>query len=84
MVKIVVGNTLWGGQVVLRTELVEKMAAKSADYPPDDKSDAAMLAREAADTLAIQNLAAKIHQDDRIERVSFLTIADGVTICRKK
>ncbi|CAB9522698.1 Caffeoyl-CoA O-methyltransferase [Seminavis robusta] len=77
---IVVDNTLWGGRVVLPADIVDTLAA----HTKEDTSDAAMLARKMHDTKCIQQLAHKIHNDSRIDRVSFLTIADGVTICRKK
>ena len=34
-------------------------------------------------TISIRNLNDKIHKDDRVE-ISFLAIADGVTLCMKK
>jgi len=62
----VVDNTLWGGSVVIPTEALE----------------AAEDAAAAQDVMAIQALNAKIGNDSRVARVNFLTIADGVTICR--
>lgn len=81
---IVVDNTLWGGMVALPDEILASLTENASQYSSDDTSEAAMLARRALDTIAIKELAARIHADERIERVSFLTIADGVTICRKK
>jgi predicted O-methyltransferase YrrM len=81
---IVVDNTLWSGYVSVPDEILIPLAEKAKDYSMEDKTDEAELARRAVETLAIKKLASKIFQDDRIERVSFLTIADGVTICRKK
>lgn len=81
---IVVDNTLWAGLVAVPDEVLTPLAEKAKTYSSDDKSKEAELSRKALDTMAIKSLAVKIHQDDRIDRVSFLTIADGVTICRKK
>ena len=81
---IVVDNTLWGGTVATPDEILTVLASKASDYEINDTSEKAMAARRAKDTMAIKALADKIYQDDRVERVSFLTIADGVIICRKK
>ena len=81
---IVVDNTIWGGFVTLSDELLNDLGKAAPDYESTDASVAATLARRAKDTIAIKALSKKIFDDDRIERVSFLTIADGVTICRKK
>ena len=81
---IVVDNTLWGGTVATPDEILNVLASKASDYENNDTSEKAVAARGAKDTMAIKALADKIYQDDRVERVSFLTIADGVIICRKK
>jgi len=77
---IVVDNTIWAGRVVIPDSVLEALAPK-ADAADETVARAGL---KALDTLAIKRLNEKMYSDDRIERVSFLTIADGVTICRKK
>jgi predicted O-methyltransferase YrrM len=81
---VVIDNTIWGGMVAIPDEILHELASREPNYSAGDTSDEARVVRRAKDTLAIKRLTEKIHSDDRIERVSFLTIADGVTICRKK
>lgn len=71
---IVVDNTLWGGSVAVPSHILKEATA----------SDDPELVARAKDALAIHTLNAKIAADERVSRVSFLTIADGVTLCRKK
>jgi len=81
---IVVDNTIWGGFVTVPDEFLSILESAASNYETNDTSIAATLTRRAKDTIAIESLTKKKFQDDRVERVSFLTIADGVTICRKK
>lgn len=81
---IVVDNTLWGGSVAVPDPILDALVERANQISEDDDSDQAKVARRARDTKAIKQLTKKIYNDERIERVSFLTIADGVTICRKK
>ena len=73
---IVVDNTLWGGRVALDDDTLETL---SNDQELDE-----MNRNRYRDALAIKRLTKKIHSDTRVDRVCFLTIADGVTICKKK
>jgi predicted O-methyltransferase YrrM len=81
---IVVDNTLWGGSVAVPDPILDVLIERANRISEDDDSDQAKVARRARDTKAIKQLTEKIYNDERIERVSFLTIADGVTICRKR
>mmetsp|Transcript_4285 Transcript_4285/g.5591 ORF Transcript_4285/g.5591 Transcript_4285/m.5591 type:complete len:348 (+) Transcript_4285:66-1109(+) len=71
---IVVDNTLWGGRVLTPDSMLTSAAANNEDNGK----------YRFEDTIAIKALNKKIFNDTRVERVCFLTIADGVTICRKK
>lgn len=75
---IVVDNTLWAGSVAIPDNVLEAALTKAGDSNQPD------LVERVQDIMAIKAINAKISQDDRVSRVSFLTIADGVTICRKK
>ena len=75
---IVVDNTLWAGSVAIPDNVLEAALTKAGDNNQPD------LVERVQDIMAIKAINAKISQDDRVSRVSFLTIADGVTICRKK
>jgi predicted O-methyltransferase YrrM len=77
---IVVDNTIWSGNVAIPDLAFEKAAEMLLG---DDAEQAELLAR-VQDAVAIKAINEKIHKDERIERVCFLTIADGVTVCRKK
>ena len=77
---IVVDNTLWGGSVCIEDAALQEGLDKALHQDPP----APDLVHRMRDIIAIKAINAKIASDSRIERTSFLTIADGVTICRKK
>jgi len=76
---ICVDNTIWGGRVLIPDLVLDAIVEKNNGGAAwKDKADSAR------GTRAIKELTKKIFNDERIERVSFLTMADGVIICRKK
>jgi len=76
---ICIDNTIWGGQVLTPNSVLDAIVSKGGKEAVWE--DAAQMA---LGTRIIKKLTEKIGNDERIERVSFLTMADGVTICRKK
>jgi len=76
---IVVDNTIWSGRVMLPDGVLHVLEKAPIEEGGPFQEDA----RQARSTLAIKTLAKKISEDRRVQRVCFLTIADGVMICRK-
>lgn len=81
---IVVDNTIWGGRVIIPDGVLDALAQGTPSNQGVVGGDLGDDVRMARSTKAIKALSKKISTDQRVERVCFLTIADGVVICRKR
>uniref|UniRef100_A0A7S2R823 Caffeoyl-CoA O-methyltransferase n=1 Tax=Eucampia antarctica TaxID=49252 RepID=A0A7S2R823_9STRA len=83
---IVIDNTLWGARVLINDNILD--ALHNINENTDARNTDSLVSKTNMNTImdakSIKDLTKKISSDERVERVCFLTIADGVTICRKK